>query len=361
MSTLALSRALMLAAALAASGAVAQQPTSARPIARLTGVQGNVLVSQADALAAAVNEQKLTPGVRVITTAGARATIAYDRGCLVNLGENRRYTVREEAECLAAKAPPLGKAESFAVLGGARVVNAGGSVIRGDLGVSPGTTVSGFPQGRVVDGTIESAGALAAQAQRDAATAYADLEAQRCNLRLTGQDLGGQTLTPGVYCFPGGPAKLTGELVLDAQGDPDAVFIFQVGTTLTTANNSVVRVINGGQEPGESSQAADARDRRRATLCNVYWLVGDSAALGKDSTFIGSIIALAGISVHTQASVFGRALARTGQVTLDSSAVELPRCFVPIAYLPAGVLGAIGAAIGAGAIIESTKKPNSPN
>ncbi len=357
MSTLTASGALMLAAALAASGALAQQPTSARPIARLTGVQGNVLVSQADGMAAAVNEQKLTPGVRVITTAGAKATVSYDRGCLVNLGENRRYIVREEAECMAAKAPPLGTVASFAVLGGARVVNTGASVIRGDLGVSPGTTVTGFPQGKVVDGTIETAGELATRAQRDAAVAYADLTAQRCNLRLTGQDLGGLTLTPGVYCFPSGPAKLTGELVLDAQGDPDAVFVFQVGTTLTTANKSSVRVINDGQQADESARAAGARDQRRATLCNVYWAVGDSAVLGKESTFIGSIFALASIDVFSEASIYGRTLARAGPVTLVSDAVELPACFVPIAYLPAGVLGVIGV----GAIVEGTKKPNSPN
>lgn len=352
---------LMLAATLAASATLAQQPTAVRPIARLTGVQGSVLVSQADGMAAAVNEQKLAPGVRVITTAGAKATIAYDRGCAVNLGENRRYTVRESAECTAAKAPPLGTAASFAVLGGPRVVNVGASVIRGDLGVSPGTTVTGFPQGRVVDGTIATEGSLATRAQRDAAVAYADLAAQPCNLRLAGQDLGGQTLTPGVYCFPSGPAKLTGELVLDAQGDPDAVFVFQVGTTLTTANKSVVRVINGGQQADESTQTAGTRDQRRATLCHVYWVIGESAALGRESAFIGSIFAVSGIQVAAEANVYGRTLARTGPVTLDSDAVELPVCFVPIAYLPAGVLGAIGVAIGAGAIVESTKQPASPN
>lgn len=354
------SGALTLVAALAAGVVLAQQPGAPRPVARLTGVQGNVLVSDADGLAAAANDQRLAPGVRIITTGGAKVTITYERGCIVDLGENRRYTVREQAECAAAKAPPLGTASSFAVLGGARVANAGASVIRGDLGVSPGTTVAGFLPGKVVDGAIQTAGVLATQAQRDTTVAAADLAAQPCNLRLVGQDLGGQTLTPGVYCFPSAPARLTGELVLDAQGDPDAVFVFQVGTTLTTAGQSAVRVVNSGQQADETRPAAP-RGQRRATLCNVYWLVGDAASLGRESAFIGTIIAQAGISAGTDAEVYGRALARTGAVTLDSNAVEIPVCFAAVAMVP-GALGAIGVAIGAGVgISEIIRKPSSPN
>ncbi len=348
-------------AALAAGPVVAQQPAATPPVARISGVQGNVLVSDADGMSAAANGQKLAPGMRIITTGGAKATISYDRGCVVDLGENRRYTVREQAECATAKSPPLGAASSFAVLGAARVVNAGGSVIRGDLGVSPGTAVSGFPQGKVVDGAIQTAGILATQAQRDVALASADLTAQPCNLRLVGKDLGGQTLTPGVYCFPSAPARLTGELVLDAQGDPDAVFVFQVGTTLTTAAGSAVRVVNSGQQAEGTGSTAAAPGQRRATLCNVYWLVGDAATLGSASAFIGTIIAQSGISAGTEASVHGRALARSGAVTLDSNAVELPICFVPFAIGP-GTLGAIGVAIGAGVGIgEINRSSNSPN
>src|SRR5439155_454672 len=138
-------------------------------------------------------------------------------GCPVTLGEIRRYIIREAAECAAAKAPPLGAATPFAVLAGPQVVNSGGSVVRGDLGVSPGTAVVGFPGGKVVDGTIQATGEGPNLAQKDAAKAYAELASQQCNVRLVGQDLGGQTLTPGVYCFPGAAATLTGELVLDAQ------------------------------------------------------------------------------------------------------------------------------------------------
>jgi hypothetical protein len=357
----AVSGAVALVAALAAGVLLAQQSAAPRPIARLTGVQGNVLVSDADGLAAAANDQKLAPGVRIITTGGAKVTITYDRGCIVDLGENRRYTVREQAECAAAKAPPLGAASSFAVLGGARVANAGGSVIRGDLGVSPGTAVAGFLPGKVIDGTIRTAGAGATQAQRDAGVAAAELAAQPCNLRLVGQDLGGQTLTPGVYCFPSAPARLTGELILDAQGDPDAVFVFQVGTTLTTAGRSTVRVVNSGQQGDEANPTAATRSQRRATLCNVYWLVGDSASLGRESAFVGTIIAQAEISAGTNADVYGRALSRTGAVSLDSSVVEIPVCFAAVAIGP-DTLGAIGVAIGAGiGIGEIDRKPSSPN
>jgi len=351
--------ALFVVAALAEGAAQAQQPASPRAIARLTGLQSNVLVSQADGMAAAVNGQQLAPGARIITTAGAKVTISYERGCLVDLGENRRYIVREAAECATAKAPPLGAAAPFAVLAGPQVVNTGGTVIRGDLGVSPGTGIVGFPGGKVVDGTIHTTGDAPTQAQKDAAAAYADLASQQCNVRLTGQDLGGQTLAPGVYCFPTGAAALTGELVLDAQGDPDAVFVFQVGTTLTTAAKSSVRVANSGQRPDEGAQAAGSRAARRDSLCHVYWQVGDSVALGRDSTFIGTIIAMRGIGMAPNAVVDGRALARTGAVTMDTDAVQLPSCILPLAYWPAAV-GIVGAGVVTYEILKD-KKPKSPN
>ena len=351
---------LLLAALLAAGLAQAQQPASTRAIARVTGLQGNVLVSQADGMAAAVNGQQLAPGARLITTAGAKVTITYERGCLVSMGENQRYTVREAAECTAAKAPPLGAATPFAVLAGPQVVNSGGSVIRGDLGVSPGTGVVGFPGGKVVDGTIQTTGDAPNQAQRDVSKAYADLASQQCNVRLNGQDLGGQTLTPGVYCFPSAAATLTGELVLDAQGDPNAVFVFQVGTTLTTAARSSVRVANSGQEADAGARVADARTRQRASLCHVYWQVGNSAAIGSDSNFIGTIIATERIGVAANATIDGRALARTGVVTMDTSVVEVPQCILPFAYWPA-TIGIIGAGVVTYEVLKNDKRPKSPN
>jgi hypothetical protein len=351
---------LTLAIVLAAGATHAQQPAASRPIARVTGLQGNVLVSQADGMAAAVNGQELAPGARLITTAGAKLTITYNAGCLVNMGENQRYTVREAAECTAAKAPPLGAATPFAVLAGPQVVNAGGTVVHGDLGVSPGTTVVGFPGGKVVEGTIQTAGEVRNQAQKDAAKAYGELASQQCNVRLAGQDLGGQTLTPGVYCFPSAAATLTGELVLDAQGDPNAVFVFQVGTTLTAAANSRVRLTNAGQDGSDGDQSADARNRRRQSLCHVYWQVGTSATLGSASNFMGTIIATDRIGMGPNATLDGRALARTGNVTMDTNSVDIPECILPIAYWPAS-LGVISAGVITYEILKNDKKSKSPN
>lgn len=158
------------------------------------------------------------------------------------------------ARPLRATAPRLGTAASFAVLAASTVTNAGaaGTVVIGDLGVSPGTTVTGFPPGLVVDGTIHAGDAVAAQAQADATVAYNNLAGQACNTDLTGQDLGGLTLTPAVYCFSSS-AQLSSILTLDGQGDPSAVFIFQSADTLTTASASSVFLING------------------ASACNVFW------------------------------------------------------------------------------------------
>ena len=137
-------------------------------------------------------------------------------------------------------APWLGAASSFAVLGGSTVTNTGASTIDADLGVSPGTAVTGFPPGTVGGGSIHAADALALQAQTDTTSAYNDLAGQVCT-SLTG-DLGGRTLAPGVYCYSSA-AQLTGTLTLDAQGDARAVFVFQIGSTLTTASNASVVMI----------------------------------------------------------------------------------------------------------------------
>ncbi len=207
----------------------------------------------------------------------------------------------------AATAPSLGTAQRFAVLGGSAVTNTGPSTITGDLGVSPGNAVSGFPPGLVAGGTIHSADAVALQAQRDVTTAYNALAGQACDTVLTGQDLGGLTLTPGVYCYAAA-AQLTGTLTLDAQGNPSAVFIFQIGSTLTTASNATVRVINGGSP------------------CNIYWKVGSSATLGTATTFVGNILALTSITLTTGADISGRALARNGAVTLDTNTGSFAAC-----------------------------------
>ncbi len=201
----------------------------------------------------------------------------------------------------AAIAPTvLGTAQSFAVLGGSTVTNTGPTVITGaNLGVSPGSAITGFPPGIVTaPGTIHATDAVAAQAQSDVTTAYNVLAGQSCSTNLA-TELGGLTLTAGTYCQA--TAGLTGALTLDAQGNPNAVFVFKVASTLITASNSSVRVINGG------------------SACNVYWQVGSSATLGTNTAFVGSILALTSISVNTGATVAGRALARNGAVTLDNN------------------------------------------
>jgi hypothetical protein len=201
----------------------------------------------------------------------------------------------------AQTAPSLGTAGNFSVLGGSTVTNTGPTVVNGDLGVSPGAAVIGFPPG-IVNGTIHAADAVALQAQTDTTTAYNNLAGQPCTVDLTGQDLGGLTLTPGVYCFATS-AQLTGTLTLNGLGNAGAVFIFKTGSTLTTASGSRVIAVNG------------------AGSCNVFWQIGSSATLGTATQFAGNILALTSITLTTAASNSGRNLARNGAVTLDSNAV----------------------------------------
>jgi len=213
----------------------------------------------------------------------------------------------------AAHAPVgLGTADSFAVLGGQAVTNTGPTVVSGDLGVSPGSAVTGFPPGLVNNGTIHAADAVAAQAQSDLTIAYTDAAGRACTEDLTDQDLGGMTLTDGTYCFSSS-AQLTGTVTLDAQGVSSAVFIFQIGSTLTTASASSVNLINGAQ------------------ACNVFWQVGSSATLGTTTAFRGSIMALTSIGLSTGASIVeGRALARNGAVTLDTNTITRDTCATPM-------------------------------
>jgi hypothetical protein len=167
-------------------------------------------------------------------------------------------TVLGAPVAFAAQSPVgLGNATPFAVLAGTTVTNTGPSVISGDLGVSPGTAVIGFPPGEVINGTQHDADAVALAAQSDLTTAYNDA-AGRTPYTVQSSDLGGTKLAPGVYHTASG-MSLTGTVTLDGQGDPNAVFIFQAGSTLITASNSTVALINGAQ------------------ACNVFWQVGSSA------------------------------------------------------------------------------------
>lgn len=221
----------------------------------------------------------------------------------------------------------LGSASNFGVLGGSAVTNTGPTTVSGNVGVSPGSSVTGFPPGVVVGGTIHSNDAVAQQAQNDLTTAYNEIAATPCTVDLTGQNLGGLTLTPGVYCFATS-AQLTGALSLDALGNPNALFLFKIGSTLTTASGSSVSVINGGS-------ACDS----------VYWQVGSSATIGTNTNFAGDILALTSITLTTGADTSGRALARNGAVTLDSNTVNscgvlvCPIITVNPASLPNGTVG----------------------
>jgi Ice-binding-like/PEP-CTERM motif len=197
----------------------------------------------------------------------------------------------------------LGTAGSYAVLAGSSVINTGSSVLTGNLGVSPGSAVTGFPPG-IVNGTINKANGPAAQAQSDLTAAYITAAGLTPTATLTGKDLGGMTLTPGVYFFATS-AQLTGTLTLNTLGNPNAVFVFQIGSTLTTASNSAVVFANS------------------LTDKNVFWQVGSSATLGTSTAFEGNILALSSITLNTSASITcGSALAQIGAVTLQDNTIS---------------------------------------
>ena len=201
-------------------------------------------------------------------------------------------------------APSLGSAAMFEILASSTVTNTGATAITGQLGVSPGTTATGFPPG-TISGAEHLGDATAATAQVDLTSAYNGLVARPFNVDLTGQDMGGMTLTPGVYKFSSS-AAITGTLTLDAQGNSAAVWVFQIGSTLTTASSAAITLVNG------------------AVAGNVFFQVGSSATLGTSTAFKGNILAQTSITLNTGASIVGRALARGGAVTMNDNAASLP-------------------------------------
>ncbi len=205
------------------------------------------------------------------------------------------------AAAFAATDPGLGGAGPFAVLAGTTVTNTGPSWITGQLGVSPGTAVTGFPPG--TSGVQHNGDSVALTAQTNLTAAYTNAAAQPCPMtnNLTGQNLGGKTLVPGVYCQTTAPT-LTGTLTLNGGG----VYIFQIGSTLVTASGARVALIGGAQP------------------CDIFWLVGSSATIATSTAFVGTIMALTQIAMQTGATLNGRALARNAAVTLDTNRIIQP-------------------------------------
>jgi hypothetical protein len=200
----------------------------------------------------------------------------------------------------------LGTAEEFAVLAGSTITNTGPTTITGDVGLDPGTSVTGWDD-VTHDGSLHVDDNVAEQAKVDLVTAYNDA-ASRTPSTTAGTELGGETLVGGVYSSESGTFEITGELTLDAQGDPDTVWVFQMASTLNTAVDSTVTLING----------ADA--------CNVFWQVGSSATLRTDTSFVGTIMALESITLNTRAIVEGRVLARNAAVTMDTNTITQSAC-----------------------------------
>jgi Ice-binding-like/Bacterial Ig-like domain len=270
-----------------------------------TVVQGLNPISGAVTLDGATNTAIFTPaaplGLDLLYTATV-TTGAKDTG---GLALEASYTWSFTTAACSQVPVVLGSASNFAVLAGSTVTNTGLTSITGDVGVSPSSAITGFGPGIIV-GAQHAADPTAAQGIFDLTTAYDDAAGRTlCPVSKSG-NLGGQTLTPGLYKSTSDLAITSGDLTLDAQGDGDAVFIFQMASTLTTTSGRQVILTNG------------------ARSANIFWQVGSSATLGTTSAFQGTIMADQAVTLDTGATLNGRALARIAAVSLDSNAIVMP-------------------------------------
>ena len=315
----------------------ATSDTSAPYVIAVNLVAGATCVPQNQKILATFDEQmdSLTINPSTFLIVGVTATVTYDVVTQIatltpsaNLAANTTYTIMVTAgakdmggvpvaplqqtfttgPCQSGGTQPVALCPgigNFSVLAGTTVTNTGSTVVSGDVGVCPGTAVTGFPPG-LAGGTIHLADGVASLAQATLTAGYIDAAGRSGGTSVAG-DLVGQTLTSGVYTSTSSLAN-SGDLTLDAQGNPSAVFIFQISSTLTTGSGSHVVLANG------------------AKACNVFWQVGSSATLGTNSVFKGTIMALTSITVTTGVNLEGRALARNGAVTLDTDVITGCTC-----------------------------------
>jgi len=205
----------------------------------------------------------------------------------------------------ATQAPlNLGSASTFGVLAGSTVTSTGNTIVYGDLGLSPGTSLVGFPPG-IVNGAIHVYDGIAGQAKTDLVLAYADAASRTNEAILIAAELGGAVLTQGLYKATTSLAITVGDLTLDGQSDTNAVWIFQIGTTLGVAANRTIHLINGARAE------------------NIFWQVGSSATIGANVTFRGTILAYQAITLGDSVLFDGRALAIVAAVTLDDTTFQV--------------------------------------
>ncbi len=293
----------------AAAGPLASITVTPNPATMSTGAQQQFVAVGKDAQGVVVS---ITPSWSVVASGGSIAsgglfTAGATAGTFTNTVRATSGSISGTATVVVSSAPggpSFGSAAAFGSLGGVTITNTGPTHIEGDIGTSPGNSVTGFPPG-TVSGTIHLADGVATQAQLDLTTAYNAVAAAVCTHDLSTQDLGARTLTPGVYCFSAA-ALMTGTLTLDGQGDANAIFMFQIGSALTTAPNAMVLLVNGAQ----------AR--------NIYWQIGSSATLGTGTAFKGNLLAFSSVTMNTGATLVGRAFARNAAVSFDTNMVTLP-------------------------------------